>query len=55
MAYDQYYKNNKGFAKPKRGADINVNVSISLQEAILGIKKELTYDQLQVCDACANI
>ena len=30
MAYDQYYKNSKGFAKPKRGADINVNVTITL-------------------------
>lgn len=49
MAYDQYFKNNKSYAKPKRGTDVNINLTVSLEESILGIKKYVKYTQAQVC------
>ncbi len=38
----------------KRGEDIEVTVTISMDEAIRGTRKEISYDRYEVCDHCGG-
>ena len=53
--YDSYFKKNRKYSKPRRGADININFSISFEEAIKGVKKQVTFIQQQICKSCSEI
>lgn len=37
---------------PRRGADTEVSVTISFEEAAKGCKKEVTYQNIELCDDC---
>lgn len=38
----------------RRGADLQAEITISLNEAAVGIEKELTYRRLELCEACGG-
>ena len=42
-------KRNNG---PKKGADINLRMDISFEDAFLGVEKEITINRNEKCDAC---
>lgn len=42
-------KKNSG---PKKGADLEIKIDISFEEAFLGIEKELTITRNEKCDTC---
>ena len=37
---------------PARGADLNVNLEITFEEAFLGVEKEITISRNETCDTC---
>lgn len=37
---------------PRRGADVNVNIQITFEEAIFGAKKEISVNIIDECDTC---
>ena len=37
---------------PRKGADLNVNLEITFEEAFLGIEKEITISRNEKCDTC---
>ncbi len=39
---------------PKRGADLRYNVNVTLEEAYLGIKKEISFSKLDSCSDCSG-
>lgn len=39
---------------PMRGEDINVRVTLSFEEAVFGVKKEITYNRVQKCSDCGG-
>ena len=39
---------------PRRGSDIETSVVISFEEAAKGCRKEITFQQIEVCDECAG-
>ena len=39
-------------ASPPRGADIQVTVDLTFEEAVFGTEKEVEVDRLETCDAC---
>ena len=39
---------------PTRGDDINVRVTLSFEEAVFGVKKEITYNRIQKCSDCGG-
>jgi DnaJ-class molecular chaperone len=47
--YDDFFKNSKKFRKPKLGEDIYLNLSVSLQESVMGIEKELAFSRYEPC------
>lgn len=52
--YDTFFKQSKKFRKPKIGEDIYINLTISLQESILGIEKSYKYIKYEPCSTCAK-
>lgn len=39
---------------PVRGDDINVRVTLSFEEAVFGVKKEISYNRIQKCSDCGG-
>ena len=39
---------------PVRGDDINVRLTLSFEEAVFGVKKEISYQRVQKCSDCAG-
>lgn len=39
---------------PVRGEDVNVRVTLSFEEAVFGVKKEITYNRIQKCSDCSG-
>lgn len=39
---------------PTRGEDINVRLSLSFEEAVFGVKKEISYQRIQKCSTCSG-
>lgn len=39
---------------PIRGDDINVRVTLSFEEAVFGVKKEVNFAKIQVCSSCSG-
>ncbi len=39
---------------PMRGEDINVRVTLSFEEAVFGVKKEISYNRVQKCSDCGG-
>ncbi|HVL23245.1 MAG TPA: DnaJ domain-containing protein, partial [Thermomicrobiales bacterium] len=39
-------------AAPPRGADIQVSVTLTFEEAVFGAEKEVEIDRLETCDVC---
>lgn len=39
-------------AAPPRGADIQVSVNLTFEEAVFGVEKEVEVDRLETCDVC---
>ncbi|MGL4792085.1 MAG: DnaJ domain-containing protein, partial [Anaerotignaceae bacterium] len=37
---------------PQRGADVNVNIQITFEEAIFGVSKEISVNVVDKCDTC---
>ena len=40
---------------PRRGSDINVSISISFEEAVFGVKKEIQVSVIDECDTCKGV
>lgn len=39
---------------PVRGEDINVRVTLTFEEAVFGVKKEISYNRIQKCSDCGG-
>ncbi len=39
---------------PVRGEDINVRVTLTFEEAVFGVKKEISYQRVQKCGTCSG-
>lgn len=39
---------------PVRGDDINVRVTLSFEEAVFGVKKEVSFNKIQKCGSCSG-
>lgn len=50
----QQRKKKKSGPAPKRGHDLSKDVSLSLEEAFTGVKKDITFYHFVVCSACAG-
>ena len=37
---------------PQRGEDIGVRVTLTFEEAVFGVKKDISYNRIQKCDEC---
>jgi molecular chaperone DnaJ len=37
---------------PRPGADRRIDVTLTFEESIFGVEKEITYDRLETCDVC---
>lgn len=46
------YEDREAAARPTRGEDIEVPLTITLKEAVLGTKKDITITRKEVCPAC---
>lgn len=53
--FDSFFGGSNGrqrAAAPPRGADIQVGVSLSFEDAVFGAEKEVEVDRLETCDVC---
>ncbi|MEO0563393.1 MAG: molecular chaperone DnaJ, partial [Chloroflexota bacterium] len=55
--FEEFFNNFAGTARsgrrgPRPGADRRLDVTISFEESIFGVEKEVEYDRLEVCETC---
>lgn len=39
---------------PVRGEDVNLRITLTFEEAVFGVKKEISYNKVQKCSTCAG-
>jgi molecular chaperone DnaJ len=57
--FEEFFNNFAGTAQrarrgPRPGADRRLDVTITFEESIFGVEKEIEYDRLEVCETCGG-
>jgi len=52
--FEQFFGNNRGRNRIKRGSDIRVNIKLSLEEVFSGVHKKIKYKRNSSCGSCSG-
>lgn len=50
--YESFFGGGQGAQGPRQGRDVEVSVTITFEESVIGVKKSITLDVLQECGDC---
>lgn len=60
--FEEFFNNFGGSARaagrrrgPRPGSDRRVNVTVTFEEAVFGVERDITFDRLEMCETCDGI